>query len=305
MIPVSLTERNKNLDQLIQKVSHLAETEGDHDSIISGLSFHNRISPTDSTHCIYSMGLSLVLQGQKEVIIGDNVYQCHEGHSMLTMMDLPVTSRVVNASSQKPFLAVLLLLDIQVVNELVANLPVEAIPILSNDTHESFSVELVDISLIDAVLRLVKMLDEPKMIPHLADLVKKEIIIRLLNSSQGIYLRQLVKSGSVNQKIHQIVNWLKSNFEQPIRMDELAERAFMSPSTFRQHFREVTGISPLQYQKQLRLQEARHLMLNHNLDAGRAAISVGYESASQFSREYSRLFGESPQRDIQRMKQNT
>ena len=143
------------------------------------------------------------------------------------------------------------------------------------------------------------------MISHLADLIKKEIIIRLLNSSQGVYLRQLVKSGSVNQKIHQIVSWLKNNFAQPIRMDDLAEKAFMSPSTFRQHFREVTGMSPLQYQKQLRLQEARHLMLNQNLDAGRAASLVGYESASQFSREYSRLFGDSPQRNIQRMKQNT
>ncbi|MBJ9425935.1 AraC family transcriptional regulator [Acinetobacter seifertii] len=301
----SFAQRSKNIDQLIQKVSHFAEIEGEHESIISGLSFHSRISPTESTHCIYSLGLGLVLQGQKEVIIGDKVYQCHEGHSMLTTIDLPVTSHVVEASLKKPFLALLLLLDIKMVNEVVVDLPVKDLPLYSDHTHESFTVESADISLMDAVLRLVKLIDEPVMIPHLADLIKKEIIIRLLNSSQGVYLRQLVKSGSVNQKIHQIVSWLKNNFAQPIRMDDLAERAFMSPSTFRQHFREVTGMSPLQYQKQLRLQEARHLMLNQNLDAGRAASLVGYESASQFSREYSRLFGESPQRDIQRMKQNT
>lgn len=301
----SFAERSKNIDQLIQKVSHFAEIEGEHESIISGLSFHSRISPTESTHCIYSLGLGLVLQGQKEVIIGDKVYQCHEGHSMLTTIDLPVTSHVVEASLKKPFLALLLLLDIKMINEVIADLPVKDLPTFSDDTHESFTVELADIPLMDAVFRLVKLIDEPVMIPHLADLIKKEIVIRLLNSSQGIYLRQLVKSGSVNQKIHQIVSWLKNNFAQPIRMDDLAEKAFMSPSTFRQHFREVTGMSPLQYQKQLRLQEARHLMLNQNLDAGRAASLVGYESASQFSREYSRLFGESPQRDIQRMKQNT
>lgn len=302
---VSFAQRSKNIDQLIQKVSHFSESEGEHESIISGLSFHSRISPTESTHCIYSLGLGLVLQGQKEVTIGDKVYQCHEGHSMLTTIDLPVTSHVVEASLKKPFLALLLLLDLKMVNEVIADLSVKELPTYSDDTHESFTVELADIPLMDAVFRLVKLIDEPIMIPHLADLIKKEIVIRLLNSSQGVYLRQLVKSGSVNQKIHQIVSWLKNNFAQPIRMDDLAEKAFMSPSTFRQHFREVTGMSPLQYQKQLRLQEARHLMLNQNLDAGRAASLVGYESASQFSREYSRLFGESPQRDIQRMKQST
>ena len=301
----SVAQRSKNIDQLIQKVSHFSEIEGEHESIISGLSFHSRISPTESTHCIYSLGLGLVLQGQKEVTIGDKVYQCQEGHSMLTTIDLPVTSHVVEASLKKPFLALLLRLDLKMVNEVIADLSVKELPTYSDDTHESFTVELADIPLMDAVFRLVKLIDEPIMIPHLADLIKKEIVIRLLNSSQGVYLRQLVKSGSVNQKIHQIVSWLKNNFAQPIRMDDLAEKAFMSPSTFRQHFREVTGMSPLQYQKQLRLQEARHLMLNQNLDAGRAASLVGYESASQFSREYSRLFGESPQRDIQRMKQNT
>ncbi|MGQ1397684.1 AraC family transcriptional regulator N-terminal domain-containing protein [Acinetobacter baumannii] len=297
-------ERNKNIEQLIQSVLHFAEIEGDHVSSISGLSFHSRMSPTESTHCIYNLGVGLILQGQKEIVIGDKVYQCFEGQSMLTTIDLPATSHVVQASSNKPFLAVLLLLDLQMVNEVVANMPIEEEPSSSEEIHDAFSVNWVDDTLIDAVLRLVKVLEEPAMIPHLAPLIQKEIIVRILNSSQGVYLRQLVKTGSVNQKIHQVVNWLKNNYTQPIRMDDLAERAFMSPSTFRQHFREITGMSPLQYQKQLRLQEARHLMLNKNLDAGRAASLVGYESASQFSREYSRLFGESPQRDVQRLKQS-
>lgn len=300
-----VTKRNKNIAQLIYAVSHLAETEGDHVSSISGLSFHNRISPTESTHCVYNLGVGIILQGQKEIVIGDKVYKCFEGQSMLTTIDLPATSHVVQASSHKPFLAVLLLLDLQMLNEVVANMPIEDEHSSSEDIHDSFSVDWVDDPLTDAVLRLVKVLEEPAMIPHLAHLIQKEIIVRLLNSSQGIYLRQLVKTGSVNQKIHQVVSWLKNNYTQPIRMDDLAERAFMSPSTFRQHFREITGMSPLQYQKQLRLQEARHLMLNQNLDAGRAASLVGYESASQFSREYSRLFGESPQRDVQRLKQSS
>lgn len=304
-MPLVATQRNKNIVQLIQAVSHFAETEGDHVSCISGLSFHKRTSPTESTHCIYNLAVGLILQGQKEIVMGERVYQCFEGQSMLTTIDLPATSHVVQASSNKPFLAVLLLLDLQMVNEVVANMPIEEEASSSEEIHNSFSVDSLDDALTDAVLRLVKVLEEPAMIPHLAPLIQKEIIVRILNSSQGVYLRQLVKTGSVNQKIHQVVNWLKNNYTQPIRMDDLAERAFMSPSTFRQHFREITGMSPLQYQKQLRLQEARHLMLNKNLDAGRAASLVGYESASQFSREYSRLFGASPQRDVQRLKQSS
>lgn len=304
-MPLITAKRNKNTERLIQVVSHFAEIEGDHVCSISELSFHSRMSPTESTHCIYNLGLGIILQGQKEIVIGNKVYQCFEGQSMLTTIDLPATSHIVQASSDKPFLAVLILFDIQMVNEIVVNMPVDKVSASVEDIHDSFSVDWVDAPLTDAVLRLVKTLDEPALIPHLAHLIQQEIIVRVLNSSQGIYLRQLVKTGSVNQKIHQVVNWLKNNHTQPIRMDDLADKAFMSPSTFRQHFREITGMSPLQYQKQLRLQEARHLMLNQNVDAGRAASLVGYESASQFSREYSRLFGASPQRDVQHLKQNS
>ena len=155
----SFAQRSKNIDQLIQKVSHFSEVEGEHESIISGLSFHSRISPTESTPCIYNLGLGLVLQGQKDIIIGDKVYQCRQGYSMLTTIDLPVTSHVVEASLKKPFLALLLLLDLKMVNEVVADLPVKELPPYSDHTHESFSVESADIALIDAVFRLVKLID--------------------------------------------------------------------------------------------------------------------------------------------------
>ncbi|WDZ50063.1 AraC family transcriptional regulator [Acinetobacter vivianii] len=296
-------ERHIPTEQLINAIARFTEVQGDHVSDIPQLSFHSRRHPTDSAHCIYNLGIGIILQGQKQVVIGDQVYQCSEGQSMLTTIDLPVTSHIVQASRQKPFLAVLLLLDLQMVNQVIADMPQE-LWMESDQNHPSFSVETVDAALVDAFLRLVKVLDEPVMIPHLVPLIQKEIIVRVLNGPHGIYLRQLVKSGSAHHKIHQVVSWLKHNYVQPMRMDDLADKAFMSPSTFRQHFRAVTGMSPLQYQKQLRLQEARHLMFNQNVDAGRAAGLVGYESASQFSREYSRLFGESPQRDIQRMRQS-
>lgn len=153
-----------------------------------------------------------------------------------------------------------------------------------------------------ALVRLVTLLGEPALIPRLAPLIQQEITIRLLTGPHGGQLRQLVTAGSPSQQIAKVVAWLKQNFVQALHGDDLADRAHMSPSTFRQHFRALTGVSPLQYQKQLRLQEARQLMLNENLDAGSAASRVGYESASQFSREYGRLFGAPPQRDITRMR---
>jgi transcriptional regulator GlxA family with amidase domain len=164
------------------------------------------------------------------------------------------------------------------------------------------SIERLDETLLDALVRLVELLSEPALVPRLAPLIQQEITIRLLTGPYGSQLQHLVASGSPSQQIAKAVAWLKQNFTHGLHVDDLAERTHMSPSTFRQHFRAITGMSPLQFQKQLRLQEARQLMLNQSLDAGNAGGLVGYESASQFSREYSRLFGAPPQRDIRRMR---
>jgi transcriptional regulator GlxA family with amidase domain len=163
---------------------------------------------------------------------------------------------------------------------------------------------VLDGVLLDPLVRLVKLLGEPALVPRLAPLIQQEITVRLLTGPHGAQLRHLVTAGSPGQQIAKAVAWLKQNFVETLKGNDLADRAHMSPSTFRQHFRALTGVSPLQYQKQLRLQEARQLMLNENLDAGSAAVRVGYESASQFSREYSRLFGAPPQRDATRMRLN-
>ena len=170
------------------------------------------------------------------------------------------------------------------------------------EVSRSISFELLDADLLDALSRLVKLLGQPALIAGLAPLIQQEVILRLLTGPHGPQLRRLVTAGSPSQQVAKAVAWLKQNFTQALDGDELADRAHMSPSTFRQHFRALTGVSPLQYQKQLRLQEARQLMLNENLDAGSAGGRVGYESPSQFSREYSRLFGAPPQRDVTRMR---
>jgi transcriptional regulator GlxA family with amidase domain len=168
--------------------------------------------------------------------------------------------------------------------------------------YRPVSIERLDDALIDALVRLVKLLGEPALAPRLAPLIQQEITIRVLTGRYGPQLQYLVAAASPSQQIAKAVAWLKQNFTQALHVGDLAARTHMSPSTFRQHFRAITGMSPLQFQKQMRLQEARQLMLNQSLDAGNAAGLVGYESASQFSREYSRLFGAPPQRDIRRMR---
>jgi transcriptional regulator GlxA family with amidase domain len=219
---------------------------------------------------------------------------------MLTTIDLPVVSHVTRASVREPFLGMMLTLDVRAIVQLASEMDVPRSR--RDDVPRSISFKALDAALLDALIRLITLLDEPALVPKLAPLIQQEITIRLLTGPHASQLRRLVTAGSPSQQIAKAVAWLKQNFVEALHGDDLADRAHMSPSTFRQHFRALTGLSPLQYQKQLRLQEARQLMLNQNLDAGSAAGRVGYESASQFSREYNRLFGAPPQRDIKRMR---
>ncbi|WP_224992114.1 AraC family transcriptional regulator [Acinetobacter pittii] len=288
---------NDVISSLAITVERLIQIDGDHQTAIPTLSLHRRSEPS-ATHCIYNLGLGIVLQGEKQVIIGEEIFTYTQGQSMLTTIDIPVISHTRRTSEHKPFLGLMLLLDVSMIRKMVSQMGQMN---FQEKTQRSFGVQTIDYALIESVNRLVNLLNEPVLLSQLSPIIQQEIIIRLLTGPNGIYLRQLIKTGSVSNKIEKAVSWLKYNFVKQIQMDDLAEKAYMSPSTFRQHFREITGMSPLQYQKQLRLQEARHLMLNRDVDVGHAAGLVGYESASQFSREYSRLFGSSPQKDIQNL----
>jgi AraC-like DNA-binding protein len=288
------------LARLARAINHLAQRDGDHATAIAALSLHRRSAPTEPLHCIYGLGLGVIAQGAKQVLLGGEVIDYTPGQCMLTTIDLPVVSHVTRADLRAPFLGLLLTLDARHITQLASDMDLAQLP--RERVYRSISVELLDEALVDALVRLVELLDEPVLVPSLAPLIQQEITIRLLAGPSGMQLRHLVAVGSPSQQIAKAVAWLKRNFAQTLHVDELAGRAHMSLSTFRQHFRAITGVSPLQYQKQLRLQEARQLMLNQNLDAGNAGGRVGYESASQFSREYARLFGEPPQRDIRRIR---
>jgi AraC-like DNA-binding protein len=288
---------------LARAIAEFAQSDGDHPTAIPALTLHRRSTATEPLHCIYSLGLGVVAQGDKQVLIGTESVNYRQGQSMLTTIDLPVVSHVTRASAREPFLGMMLTLDVRLITQAASEFDVPRQR--RDDAYRAISFEPLDAALMDALVRLVRLLDEPALAPRLGKLIEQEVIIRLLTGAHGSQLLHLATSGSPSQQIAKSVAWLKQNFAQTLRIDDVAQRAHMSPSTFRQHFRALTGVSPLQYQKQLRLQEARQLMLNENLDAGSAAGRVGYESPSQFSREYSRLFGAPPQRDVTRLRGST
>ncbi|MFP5212602.1 MAG: AraC family transcriptional regulator N-terminal domain-containing protein, partial [Acidobacteriota bacterium] len=205
------------------------------------------------------------------------------------------------ASSEKPYLGLTLELDQRAIAQLMvdSSQPLPRKP----PTGRAMAVSEVPLPLLNAFQRLIDLLDEPEDIPILAPLVQREIFYRLLMGDQGPRLRQITTAGSHSHQIARAIDWLQENFNQPLRVDDLAAYSGMSTSNFHHHFRSLTAMSPLQFQKRLRLNEARQLMLTKRLDAATASFQVGYESPSQFSREYSRLFGAPPSRDIKNLQQ--
>ncbi|MBU6958899.1 AraC family transcriptional regulator [Pseudomonas sp. CVAP len=285
---------------LVDLVSQIVRTDCDYQTAIPGLSFYRRNAVTQSLHCIYGLGIGLCLQGSKQVMVGEEVLTYAPGQSLVTSVDLPVIANVTQASFAQPYLGMMLTFDNTMVMQVAERLQLSQR--MKDDGFRPVTVQTLDVSVLNAFERLVALLDEPCLIAAIAPLITEEIVVRLLNGAHGPQLLHIVSAGSPSQHIAKAVAWLKLNFSRALRMDDLAATAYMSPSTFRQYFRAVTGMSPLQYQKQLRLQAARQMMLSQNVDASSAGGLVGYESSSQFSREYSRLFGEPPQRDIKRMR---
>ena len=273
-------------------------SSGDHRTAIPELTLHRRNKSTQVVHCIYTLGMSITLQGSKHVLIGDKQLSYGPGQSMLATIDLPISYHITRATAAEPYLGVMLKFDQSLLIQVASTLEK---PREDKAVFEPISLRRLDATVLDAVHRLLLLLDEPKLIPQLSPLIQHEILIRLLHGPHAPHLWNLIRTKGPTQKIAQAANWIRQHFAEEMRVDELAEAANMSPTTFRQHFRSMTGMSPVQFQKLLRLQEARQLMLDQNMSAGSASALVGYESASQFNREYKRLFGAPPQADVRRM----
>jgi AraC-like DNA-binding protein len=268
---------------------------------IPGLSLYRRDAPTQPTSSMQEPSLCVIAQGVKRVLLGDDTYVFDVHHFLITSVDLPTVVQIIQASREQPYLSLLLKLDQREMAQLMADshLP----PPRAQPSSRGMAIGEVTLPLLSACQRLLDLLAAPQDIPILAPLIQREILYRLLVGEQGARLRQIASAGSQSHQIAQAIEWLKSHYTLPLRIDDLAAHVHMSPSTFYHHFRALTAMSPLQYQKWLRLNEARRLMLTKRLEAATAAFQVGYESPSQFSREYSRLFGAPPLRDITYLRQ--
>lgn len=293
----------ETLKTIGQSIARLTEQGELHETAIPGLSLFRREEPTPLISSMYEPSVCLVAQGAKRVILGEDTYVYDACHYLITAVHLPTVVQIIEASKEKPYLGLRLKLDQREISQLMidSNLPQPRM----QQSSRGMATGEVTLPLLTAFQRLIELLSEQQDIPILAPIIQREIIYRLLIGDQGARLRQIASTGSQSNQIARAIDWLKGNYTQPLRIDDLAKQVNMSTSTFHHHFRTLTAMSPLQYQKWLRLNEARRLMLIEPLDATTAAFQVGYESASQFSREYSRLFGMSPLRDIANLRQTT
>jgi len=278
-----------------------SDCEGSVETPVHGLFVHRIVHCGIKSHGIQTPALGLIAQGSKHVMVGDETYLYDPMHYLVSSVDLPVVGQIIGASEAEPYLGMRLELDVDEITALIRdeNLP----PATHADASRGLYVNRLGMPMLDPVLRLLRLLDTPEDIPILAPLVKREILYRLLMNGQGARLRQIALQDSQTQRIAKVILLLRQHFDQPLRVESIARDVHMSVSSLHHHFKAVTAMSPLQYQKQLRLQEARRLMLIDMTDAATAAHRVGYESASQFSREYSRLFGAPPLRDTRRWRE--
>ncbi len=289
------------LEVLCKSIARLAGRDDRTETAVSGLSFFWRSEPTQPYSAMYDPCICVAVQGAKRVVLGSDEYVYDARHFLITPINLPTVVQILKASPEKPFLGMVLKLDMRILAELMVDSGLPNPQMQQPGT--AMATGRVTQPLLDAFQRLVRLLGEPRDIPVLAPIIKREIFYRLLVGEQGMRLRQMASAGSQGNKIARAIEWLKENFTRPLRIEDLATQINMSTSTFHHHCRVMTAMSPLQYQKWLRLNEARRLMLTNHMDAATAAFQVGYESPSQFSREYSRLFGAPPLRDIMSLRQ--
>lgn len=263
---------------------------------IFGLALSRFDQETSAEKCFYHPIVALIVQGFKRSMIGNHDADYGERHSMVVGVDMPGIFHITHASQQNPFLSLSVRLDRRIISQLATEMP----SIVTSDNKPANPVAISEASeeLLEAFIRLVDLLDTPSRIPVFAPMILREIHFHLLSGSQGDCLRLFSTGGTQTSQIAQAITWLRENYTGHLHMEELARQVNMAPSTFNRHFKQVTSLSPLQFQKRLRLYEAERLMLLEGKDAGTAAVMVGYESGSQFSREYKRQFGAPPRRDV-------
>ena len=287
-------------EELAERIARATPHEGTVE-VQPGLHFRRCSRPTERLHSFTKPSFCVIAQGSKELVVGDDHFRYDPAHYMISTVELPMIGQIVAASPERPYLGLWLVLDPSVITSVM----VESGVVQRGDGSgvKSVDVSALDANLLDATLRLVRLVDVSAEYRVLAPLVIRELVYRLLAGAQAGRLRHLATLGGHAHRMVRAVEKLRMNFTKPLRIEEVARELGMSVSGFHAHFRAVTAMSPLQFQKQLRLQEARRLMLSEDLDAAEAGYRVGYDDASHFNREYKRHFGEPPMRDIGRMRE--
>ncbi|MCC4216923.1 AraC family transcriptional regulator [Vibrio parahaemolyticus] len=300
--PTNLPSRAFATQKLAKLIDRWTGNANQYDTPISGLRFSRWTTPTPPTSYTHNPSICLIAQGRKRVLLGEESFIYDANHFLISSVDLPIIANIIEASEEQPYFGLIMELDLTEISQLIVDS--ELAFTQSKEAQKGIAVGELSDSLLDAFVRLAELLDEGQNIKILAPIIKREIFYRLLMSEQGTRLHQIVTAGSHSHQIAKAIDWLKNNFVKPLSVGDLASYTGMSKSSFYTHFRSMTSMTPLQFQKKLRLSEARRLMLTENLDAMAATFKVGYESPSQFSREYSRLFGAPPSKDIKSLREN-
>lgn len=295
----SVTRLEQDREELTALVERFTIHEGIQATAWAPLSFFRANSTSVPSCALYEPGLGLALQGRKQILVGKESMAHGPASFLLTSVDVPVTAQVLHATPEEPCLCLNFRFDLQRIREMLHEVP--PLP-ASTGPVRGIALSPLDAGLIDPLLRLVRLLESPEDLPVLGPLIERELFYRLLTGAQGARLAHIATAGSQGSQIARAIQWLRERYDQPLRIEDLAGMVNMSASSLHHHFRAMTAMSPLQYQKHLRLQEARRLLLAERCDVATAAHRVGYESPSQFSREYSRQFGAPPLRDVGRLR---
>ena len=297
---ISPEVRQDPLAELVQLVQHHAPTDGLHETAIAPLQLIRASAPAQPIPAVYEPGLALVVQGRKHAFLGDDLIAYDPLHYLMVSVTMIPKAHVVEASPEKPYLCIRLNINPQEVGSLLLEQPAAA---PAPASPRGLNVARVPFELLDAMTRLLRLLRTPEHLPALAPLALREIHYRVLTGELGARFRAMAVGDSHARRIATAIDWIKRRYAEPLRVEEVAEAAHMSASNLHLHFKQVTSMSPLQFQKHLRLHHARRLMLTEGLDAAGAGHRVGYESPSQFSREYRRMFGAPPRAEIEQVRQ--
>ncbi|UNL92351.1 AraC family transcriptional regulator [Paenibacillus polymyxa] len=294
----NILEQQKELTSLIERHSLQNRPRA---TAIPSLFFYQHSSKTEPVYRVYKPSFCFVVQGLKEILLAQENFKYGPSDYLIASMNLPVIGQIIKASPGSPYLSLKLEFTHNQILEVLNDSKIQVK--LKENAKCALFVGRMEPSIQDAVLRLARLLDTPEEIPFLAPLYTKEILYRLLQGPYGAELAQIAVEGSSTYRIREAIDYIVQHWDQSFRIEDLAETASMSISSFHRHFKEVTSMSPIQFQKQLRLQEARRILMAESADAADVAYRIGYESSSQFSREYSRMFGAPPRADIKRLRE--